>query len=131
MRKILFRAKRKDNKQWVYGLPCCGVFTKEQTITHIDTETQEVDSPYEIIPETVCQYIGRDDRSNTPIFEGDVVHTQHGRACTVVWFSSPLFAGWDLCALEDKHPCHDDNKIWDSNCLEVIGNIFDGWKNTD
>ena len=68
MRKILFGAKRKDNKQWVYGLPCCGVFTKEQTITHIDTETQEVDSPYEIIPETVCQYIGRDDRSNTPYF---------------------------------------------------------------
>lgn len=131
MRKILFRAKRKDNKQWVQGLPACGVFTKEQEITHIDTETQEFDSPYEIIPESVCEYTGRNDKFGVPIFEGDVVRTQHGRACSVVWLSSQYFAGWDLYALEDKHPCPDSDALWNSQYLEVIGNIFDGWENTN
>jgi uncharacterized phage protein (TIGR01671 family) len=127
MRKILFRAKRKADRKWIYGLPVCGIFTKEQTITHIDTETQEYDSPYEIIPETLCQYIGREDKNGKPIFEGDVVRTQYGRTCSVVWFNSSVFIGWDLYALEDKHQCPDD-RVWDSRYLEVIGNIFDGWE---
>lgn len=128
MRKILFRAKRKDNNQWVKGLPACGIFTKEQEITHIDTETQEFDSPYEIIPETVSQYTGREDKFGNPIFEGDVVRTQYGRACSVVWFNSPVFVGWDLYALEDKHSPPDEDALWNSHYLEVIGNIFDGWE---
>lgn len=128
MRKILFRAKRKDNKQWIQGLPACGIFTKEQEITHIDTETQEFDSPYEIIPETVSQYTGREDKFGNPIFEGDVVRTQYGRACSVVWFNSPVFVGWDLYALEDKHSPPDEDALWNSHYLEVIGNIFDGWE---
>lgn len=130
MRKILFRAKRKDNKQWVKGLPACGIFTKEQEITHIDTETQEFDSPYEIIPETVSQYTGREDKFGNPIFEGDVVRTQYGRACSVVWFNSPVFVGWDLYALEDKHSPPDEDALWYSHYIEVIGNIFDGWEET-
>lgn len=128
MRKILFRAKRKDNNQWVKGLPACGIFTKEQEITHIDTETQEFDSPYEIIPETVSQYTGREDKFGNSIFEGDVVRTQYGRACSVVWFNSPVFVGWDLYALEDKHSPPDEDALWNSHYLEVIGNIFDGWE---
>ena len=124
MRKILFRAKRKDNKEWVYGLPVCGKFDKEQKITHIDTITQEFDSPFEIIPETLCQFIGRFDKFDHPIFEGDVVRTQYGRLCSVVWFDSPNDVGWDLYPLEDKHP-YPDGAIWDIQYLEVVGNIFD------
>lgn len=130
MRKILFKAKRKDNNEWVQGLPVCGVFSKDQTITHIDTETQEFDSPYEIVQKTLCQYTSRNDKFGNPIFEGDVVRTQYGRLCYVIWFSRNTYVGWDLCPLEDKNPCPDED-IWTAQYLEVVGNIFDGWENTN
>ena len=128
MRKILYRAKRKSDNRWIYGLPVCGVFSKDQIITHIDTKTQEFDSPYEIEQKTLCQYIGRDDKFGNPIFEGDIVRTQYGRLCSVVWFDSPNDIGWDLKPIEDKHP-YPDAELWNSQYLEVVGNIFDGWEN--
>lgn len=124
MRKILFKMKRKSDNKWIYWSPFCGVSDKVPTSIPIDTEIQEFDFPYEIILDTLCQYIGRDDKFGNPIFEGDVVRTQYGRLCSVVWFDSPNDVGWDLHPLEDKHP-YPDGAIWDIQYLEVVGNIFD------
>ena len=127
MRKLLFRAMRKDNKEWIYGLPVYGTFSEEPKITHIATVMNEHGSPFEIIPETLCQFIGRFDKFDHPIFECDAIRTQYGRLCLVVWFDSPNDIGWDLKPIEDKHP-YPDAELWNSQYLEVVGNIFDGWK---
>lgn len=66
MRKILFRGKRKDNGEWIYG----------SLIQHDKCFICSDDEQREVCPETVGEYTGINDMNGTLIFEGDIVRTQ-------------------------------------------------------
>jgi uncharacterized phage protein (TIGR01671 family) len=73
MREILFRGKRKDNGEWVYGA-LYSYYDFKRTIVQILTDrTNGIPDAYEVIPETVGQFIDITDKNGKKVFEGDIV----------------------------------------------------------
>lgn len=126
--KYLFRGKRKDNGDWVYGYYC--VFNG--MIHCIYTGYAETDCGsiypvyYEVDPDTVGQYTGLTDKSGNKIFEGDIIEINHPYAGK---FVSEVIWDMDCWSLKDFYfTCFDYPNMAFSEGTEymkVIGNIYD------
>lgn len=154
MREILYRAKRKDNGEWIEGgyaehdgkafivtwvryIPD----TRDwDTVDYYENNPHFNSSLIEVVPETICQYTGMTDEGNNKIFENDIVHdveawnpSENG----IVKFKTGTFdsgiyqyVGW---VVEDKNGNVDRTPLCQYEQSEeggicgflVIGNVFD------
>ena len=71
MREILFRGKRENDGQFVYGSFMAPRFGAEACIVEQDAPFHSF--VHEVIPETVGQFTGLTDKNGKKIFEGDIV----------------------------------------------------------
>ena len=148
MREILFKAKRKDNGEWVEGYLLKKYY---QELPHdrfaIQYKTKVAEYEWtpkylttEIDPETICQYTGLTDKNGNKIWEGDIVHL-FGKDTirsydwkAVVEFGNPngLYSwGYQLKPIGDFE-YNEDILCWvgmeETNIYcNVIGNIFDNF----
>ena len=131
MREILFRGKRKDNGEWVYGyyeFYNGGHYINIQ-IDRVNSGGYPIREFIEIDPSTVGQYTGLT-ANGTKIFEGDIVEGNcHSRwshrlqRCVVVYDRDSFKSRHYLNFPNEKH--YFEYKVLFSKDVVVIGNIHD------
>lgn len=133
IREILFRGKRSDNYEWVYGSFCMDALEQIKGIRCVNGFIRLYDKAkckrqmYEVDRETVGQFTGLTDKHGKRIFEGDIVR-----------FAERRIGGEDVSIVEQvsfdeggfcTHRYFLNNWLRSGNTkledIEVIGNIHD------
>ena len=132
MEKVIFRGKRVDNDEWVYGFYFERVRGKD-VAANVDKRCfilyETWDEGFivtEVKPETVGQFTNLKDKDGKMIFEGDIVKTKwtiDNNSIYEVCFSEAR-CGWFPFACGDGCGCC-EHEVEDPEYVEMIGNIYD------
>lgn len=138
-REILFKAKRKDNGEWVEGyylnvakinhFICTGKIKLYGAVKGIIAPEM-----YAIDQDTLCQYTGLTDKNGKKIWENDIVllreEIQDYEWKAMVKFGNPNWEynwGWKLVPIGECD-MNKDILLWidmEIATCEVVGNVFD------
>lgn len=121
MRVILFRGKRIDNGEWVYGVPTKdshGEMVMVESIFECDEYNCRGANCLYVDENTVGQYTGLTDKNGTKIFEGDIVKIKGKIRYIFYGISSFRHTNYGEYAAELQN-------VFTMKYCEVIGNIYD------
>lgn len=141
-REILFKAKRKDNGEWVEGqyVYITNPLTEDgKPIKHLICNGTNIFNDL-IDPVTICQYTGLTGKDGKKIWENDILRYSYDydgspflkdgeeikyRVGAVFW--SEWRGSWAVCGRGNKKYTNNDVFKYNRNPnrAEVIGNIFD------
>ena len=139
-RQILFKAKRKDNGEWVEGGYFSEPYTDKKFIICWNSFGLGFNEFIEVLPDTICQCTGLTDKNGKKIWENDILkgcqypflfEGKENYYAEVIWFENcPAFGIYTF-----KNPKSNVRGIsegntelmesWNSEDWEVIGNVFD------
>lgn len=126
-REILFKAKRKDNGEWVEGyyrrIPCMGML--EHYI--MPRNPKNGMEQYAIDPDTICQFTGLIDKNGKKIWENDICNRKEKYPEIVTYNEGDWQLDYSYVLGKEMHTdaCNLGFYVCEWNCVEVIGNIFD------
>ena len=118
MREILFRGKRTDNGEWIYG----DIFRHDGVISYIWQHPADGSMLcYNLDPSTIGQYTGLKDKNGKKVFEGDIVRkTNEGRHPKI------FIANIRTCFYTNEEVYYSPFDHFTESCeYEIIGNIHD------
>nr|DAU48350.1 MAG TPA: YopX protein [Bacteriophage sp.] len=118
--RYLYRAKRKDNGEWVQGY-LYGIWEKRYILWGM---TNDIPNMIEVDPSTICRCTGLEDKNGKLIWENDIVNCLTEECCGYIGWNESEAGFYFNVLLEDGR--FEEEHIYDyQDGIEVIGNIFD------
>lgn len=111
MKEKIFRGKRIDNGEWVYG----------DYLDRLNPRIKSSDTEYEVDSQTVGRCIGRKSKNGSKIFEGDICY-EKSVGCEAYGYREFTIEKWFIISKFYTHSKIDVKKI-----KERRGNYALGW----
>lgn len=121
--RYLFRGKRINTGEWVYGLPS---YDEDGEIEEIEVWSEDDINFYSVDSSTICQCVGYKDKNVKLIFEHDIVNVKYidgqenYQEIVEVTCSKHGFVPYSW-----EYECEGCNSRCEILEIEVIGNVFD------
>lgn len=120
MREILFRGKRMDNGEWMFG------DLRHWRSGNVGIHDEVTKRTIRVAPSTVGQYTGLKDKNGMRIFEGDICRNKRtNEIVSVCWHGTMAGYVWSK-RRDDGSYLSDFGELFRAyDKYEIIGNIHD------